>query len=503
MIFLTIADWTAFIGRFHPIFVHLPIGFLALIVLLELLKFLNRIVLSTEISNILLFATALSASLACLAGYFLSFEGGYNEEILNEHQNQGIALAVFAWLACLSKNAWLNSKFDFNKFIYFPALSFATLLMFAAGHHGGNLTHGETYLTENTPPPFRGWLGLTEKKEIPQTNEKPKITNINEALVFQDIVQPIFKQKCEQCHNASKMKGNLRIDEISLLQKGGKHGAIFKPNSVEESEFIQRILLPDSDEEHMPPKGKNQINENELTILKWWVQQGASFDKKVSQLTQTDEIKPILASIGGTPTVSGQVRQDKFDVEENILTKNVSEIEQSDIEIIKKSGGLILPLSKSSNYVELTFLNNPKFSDTEAALISIAPTQTLWLKLSNTQITDNSCTEISKLSNLTRLHLENTKITDAALNSIATLQNLEYLNLTNTSISDKGLLNLIALKNLKKIYLWKTKTTKTGVENLKKALPNLIVEVGITEQQVAELSALKAEEKSDDVYKKK
>ncbi len=135
-------------------------------------------------------------------------------------------------------------------------------------------------------------------------------------------------------------------------------------------------------------------------------------------------------------------------------------------------------------------------------MISLAPIQTLWLKLSNTQITDNSCTHISKLSNLTRLHLENTKITDAALASISTLQNLEYLNLTNTAITDKGLMALTVLKNLKKIYLWKTKVTQIGVENLTKALPNLIVEVGIDELEMTKLSKSKIEEKSDDVYKK-
>lgn len=504
MILLSIADWTAFIGRFHPLFVHLPIGFLALIVLLELLKKGNKISLSSEISYFILLATALSATISCVAGYFLSFEGGYNEEILAEHQIQGIALAAFTWLAWLSKNAWLTSKFDFNKFIYFPSLGFATLLMLVAGHHGGNLTHGETYLTENTPPPFRNWLGLPEKKETTKANEKPKITNVNEALVYQDIIQPIFKQKCEQCHNATKMKGELRMDQIALLQKGGKHGIIFKPNNVEESEFIKRILLPDSEEEHMPPKGKNQITENELSLLRWWVEQGAVFDKKVSQLTINESVKPILASLGGgfgASTVS--VKQDKFDREESLLTVVVDKVEASTIETIKKSGGLILPLAQNSNYVELTYLNNPKFSDKEANLLTIAAPQTLWLKLTNTQITDNGLAFVTKLTSLTRLHLENTKITDNGLENLKTLENLEYLNLTATNITDKGLKSIASLKNLKKIYLWKTQVSQAGVENLKKSLPNLVVELGFTENQIAAYLKSAKDTISDDVYQKK
>lgn len=504
MIFASVAEWMSFFGRFHPLAVHLPIGFLVLIVIFELLNKFQKNQVPAEVVSIALFVTAISASCACLLGYFLSLEGGYNEEILGEHQIQGIGLAIISWILWLTHSNWLLSKFSFAKYLYLPLLSFSFLLMIITGHHGGNLTHGETYLTENTPNPLRKLMNLPEKEiKTDESQVENKIANINEAFVYEDIVKPIFKQKCEQCHNASKMKGSLRMDEISLLQKGGKHGVIFKANNVEESEFLKRILLPESEEEHMPPKGKSQITENELIILKWWIQQGASFDKKVSQLVQTDEIKPILFSMGGgASNVSNRVMEDRFVIEESILSRNVGEVKQSDIEKIKKIGGLILPLSKDNNYVELTFLNNPKFSDNDSPLISISPEQTLWLKLSNTQITDKSCSEISKLTNLTRLHLENTKITDAALSSLGGLQNLEYLNLTNTSISDNGILALTNLKNLKKIYLWKSKVTMVGVENLKKKMPKLSVEIGLSEQQMEELSKQKVNEKSDDVYKK-
>jgi hypothetical protein len=309
--------------------------------------------------------------------------------------------------------------------------------MIVAGHHGGNLTHGDAYLTENTPNPFRSWLGFPKKSDVPKNENGTKILNPTEAQVFQDIIKPIFKQKCEQCHNANKMKGDLRMDDIKLFIKGGKHGVIFKANDIQGSEFIKRILLPESDEEHMPPKGKTQITENELIILKWWIEQGASFDKKVTQLSVSNEVKPILASvgIGDKKNVLTEIKQDKYTVEESILAKNVDAVEISVIEKVKNLGGLVLPLSQNNNYVEVTFLNNPKFSDIDASIIAIAPVQTLWLKLSKTQISDNSIEFIMKLPNLTRLHLENTKISDNAINSIIILQNLEYLNLIETNIT--------------------------------------------------------------------
>lgn len=503
-IILSISDWTSFFGRFHPLFVHLPIGFLVLIAIMEFLKFTKKLTVDDTLLKIVLLLTAISATFSCFAGYFLSLEGGYNEEILDEHKWQGIWLAVFTWIAWFAKNAKLNEEFNIQKFVYFPALIFSMLLMFVAGHHGGNLTHGETYLTENTPQPFRNWFGIPEKNDKTESSKKV-IANINEALVYQEIIHPIFKEKCEKCHNASKMKGDLRMDEVALFQKGGKNGVIFKANNVEESEFIKRILLPESDEHHMPPKGKNQISENEITLMKWWVEQGASFDKKISQLTVNKSIKSILVNYGGGMGTSSNsiVKQDKFDIEEELLSKEVNAIDDDFITEIKNTGGLVLPLGQNTNYVEITFLNNSKFSDKEANMLSKSPKQTLWLKLNNTQITDKTLEEVSKLTNLTRLHIENTKISDAGMTQLSKLENLEYLNLNGTNLTDAGLKNLSSLKNLKKIYLWQTKITPNGMEDLKKSLPNLNINLGISQKQITTLLSAKADTISDDVYKKK
>ena len=510
LIILSVSDWMAFFGRFHPLLVHLPIGFLMLIALIEVLRLLGKLSVSAEVIRIALFVSALSATFACVAGYFLSLEGGYNEEILDDHKWQGIGLATFCWVALIAQNQWLTKKIKFTKFIYLPALTLATLLTFVAGHHGGNLTHGETYLTENTPPTFRNWLGMPDKIIDKQATEKAtaQLADVNEAMVYQEIIHPIFKQKCEQCHNAGKMKGNLRMDEMALLQKGGKNGVIFKANNVEESEFIKRILLPDNDEHHMPPKGKNQISENELSLMKWWVEQGATFDKKVSQLSVGEPIKPILATLGGGMGVAvlatnATVKQDRFDLENKLLTQEVSTIDAGISDEIKESGALILPFAQNNNYVEISYINNAKLTDKEAIVLAKAPEQTIWLKLSNTQITDKTLEEVAKLKYLTRLHLEKTKITDNGLNQLKTLQNLEYLNLIGTSITDAGLKNLTAIKSLKKIYVWQTKVTQTGADDLKKTLPNLIIDLGISELQVAAFLKVKSEEKSDDLYKKK
>jgi hypothetical protein len=71
------------------------------------------------------------------------------------------------------------------------------------------MTHGEDYLSANTPEPFRSLLGLPARKAGSTTQKK--IENIDEALVYQDIIAPVMEQKCWSCHNANKIKGELRM----------------------------------------------------------------------------------------------------------------------------------------------------------------------------------------------------------------------------------------------------------------------------------------------------
>lgn len=93
LILLQATDWTYFIGRFHPVLVHLPIGFLLIAALLEIGKRIGKSVSDSSITFIL-FWSSIGATMACIAGYLLSLGGGYDEELLSDHQWQGIGVAV-------------------------------------------------------------------------------------------------------------------------------------------------------------------------------------------------------------------------------------------------------------------------------------------------------------------------------------------------------------------------------------------------------------------------
>src|SRR6188768_1177613 len=75
-------DFFTFLGRFHPLIVHLPIGFLFIAVALEYLSRRKKFENLKHATTTVLFFTSVSSILAAILGYFLSLAGDYDEEIL-------------------------------------------------------------------------------------------------------------------------------------------------------------------------------------------------------------------------------------------------------------------------------------------------------------------------------------------------------------------------------------------------------------------------------------
>ncbi|GAB3966237.1 ribonuclease inhibitor [Spirosoma terrae] len=500
------ADWVLFFGRFHPLIVHLPIGFLLIAGLLELDRLTRRNTVSPHTITLILFWSAVSATMACVFGYMLSQEGGYDAEALSSHQWQGIAVAVFAWLAWAVKSENLGRLIPFAQLIYLPALAVALVMLLAAGHQGGNLTHGSDFLTQYAPESVRTMAGLPAKQN--EFKAEP-ITDVNQALVYQQIVNPILQTRCVQCHNADKSKAGLRLDSPDMIRKGSEDGPVFVAGKGTASQLVKVCLLPEEDDHHMPPKGKTQLTEGQVALLTWWIDQGASFDKKVADLTTNDAIRPVLAALGGESAgtngsaVATTGRNTGSPAPESaVLTMKLPAVDPKVVDELKKTGLLVLPLSKEQNQLEVSAVNARTFNDAQAALLPKLSQQLVWLKLGDTEISDASLAAVAKLKNLQKLHLERTGVTDAGLKQLKGLTNLEYLNLYGTAVTDAGLAELAGIKSLKKVYLWQTKATAQGIDNLKKAMPSLEIVGGIDEKAVAEFAKANAADSKTETDKK-
>ncbi|WP_339734019.1 PSD1 and planctomycete cytochrome C domain-containing protein [uncultured Gimesia sp.] len=91
-----------------------------------------------------------------------------------------------------------------------------------------------------------------------------------DALSFENDVRKILKVHCLHCHGENgETEGSLDLRLKRLMVKGGDSGAAIVPGKSGESELIARI-----EAKEMPPEGKH-MPEEELAILKRWVNQGA------------------------------------------------------------------------------------------------------------------------------------------------------------------------------------------------------------------------------------
>lgn len=449
MILLAVTD---ILGRFHPVLVHLPIGILLIACFFQL--FAKKYPALKPALQPMVFWGMLTAVASCVTGYMLSLSGDYEGALLEKHQWLGIATALASLaLYFFYKYASYNKGTNILSVVII-------LLITITGHLGGSLTHGENFLTE-------GFSVGAEHQTL-----KP-IPNIQEAVLYTDVVQPVLEAKCYSCHGSNKQKGKLRLDAEPGILKGGKDGPAIVSGKPDESELIKRLLLPLSDEDHMPPKEKPQLSPNEVAILSWWVSTGNSFTKKVKELPQTDKIKMVLSALQSGS--SGATTEEQTpDVPEE-------EVGVADPDAVKKltdAGVMVVPVSKEKNYLLVSFVTATANAASLVQLLEPLKKQIVWLKLDNSNISDSSLKAISKLSNLTRLYLSNTAITDAGLAALKDLKQLQALNLMGTKVTNKGVEQLKDNKLLRTVNLYKTAVDKANWAQLKQVFPKTILDSG-------------------------
>jgi hypothetical protein len=419
-----IPDWFSFIGRVHPLLLHIPIGLTVALLLFNSLKPKVEEQSFDLILDFLLLILAFTSVLSAFAGLVLSFENGYEAETIKNHKYTGIGLSLLVYLIYEFRERIFASKVFTN-----ITLILTIIVVSIVGHLGGNITHGEDFL-----------LGEKEAK-TPETT-------------FDKFVYPILDQKCKSCHNDQKTKGHLNMSTIEKIKKGGKNGQLWVGNDTLNSHILKRAYLDLEDKKHMPPKGKPQLTAHELLILKKWIQEGAKYDQKLSDL------KP--SSFFYTSASNQEVK-----VEAKVY--NFSAASESSINELSTPFCTIKPIANNSPAVKVNFYVSSKFDPKTLSSLSKIGEQIVSLNLSKMPVIDENFGEISKFQNLEYLNLNQTNITGKGIEKLKNCKNLEVLAVANTKIGFENLLKIMDMPSLKEVYLWETKFTKVQYEQLKKS----------------------------------
>jgi len=277
-------DFIFFLGRFHVLLLHLPIGIIVALFVLEWQSRKDRYRHLEAASPFLWGATAISALVTVLLGYMHFAEGSFTGPSGEQHRFFGTIVAVVATgVALLRSSSFANSY----KPLFFPASLVLLVLVAITGHYGGNLTHGSTYLVEYAPQPVRSLAGLAPKRTL---------TTVSAADPFADVVGPLLTERCAGCHNEDKQESELVLTTYAGVMRGGESGRVVVAGNTDLSELLRRITADPSDEEFMPAEGKTPLTAQQVEIIRWWIAAGAPNGGTVGELEVPAEMQQVLST---------------------------------------------------------------------------------------------------------------------------------------------------------------------------------------------------------------
>jgi uncharacterized membrane protein/mono/diheme cytochrome c family protein len=271
------AAFAQFIGRFHPVLVHLPIGLLLLVPILEIFGLLHIWKHLQKTAGLVLVIATFGVIGATIVGWLLAWSGGYQGETVTNHLWGGIALSACCLVSLALRPSYISREgFVLARVLYIPLLLAIVGVMSWTSHQGSIITHGEDYLTKYMPAGMRSFFGVAPAAAKPtKPAEGATATTSATASVFESQITPIIEKHCISCHKPSKHKADLRMDTYELLMKGGESGPAIVAGSLEKSDLYRRITLPDDDDDFMPTDGKPALSPAEIKLIADWITAGA------------------------------------------------------------------------------------------------------------------------------------------------------------------------------------------------------------------------------------
>ena len=432
----------AFLGRLHPLVVHFPIGLISVLLLFEILGRWARMSFLHKSVPLLLVLSVISTLVSVLVGFLLYRSGEYTGDLMRSHLWGGVILG----LGMLVTAALFQYKGRTPG--YLGALVLSNLVLVYTGHMGGSLTHGENFLAEALPGAV---VTAPIEKKSPAEYE-----------VFDDLVMPVLKRRCQSCHNPNKVKGGLLLTHFEDMLAGGKSGkAGIVPGDLEGSELYQRVVLPESDDDHMPPEGKPALKESEIALLKWWIESGAESGQVLGEAIEDSLVGSWLADL------MPQLIEDHRETYQNQLTALER---KEDVASLIRKWDLVLTVDEAEDSTLLAVsmrLPPPYVNDDFLADLTRYGESISKLSLPATEITDDGLFHLSQMSELRELYLQKTCVSGEGLVYLKELPRLEVLNLSYTKVDNVAALHLLEFPALKRVYLFHSDVSQNVVEALR------------------------------------
>lgn len=438
---LVIPAWLQPIGRMHPLVLHFPI---VLVILAMCLDFFgpNRDTSNefyADLSKKLLLASALLTAITVIMGLFLSKEEGYNGDTLQWHKWTGVFTFFFVSIVY-----WIRNLKWYKRFIRKISSLAVVCILILAGHFGAALTHGEDFIL----------------KPLAVTKEAPAVP-IEQAVLFDHLIKPVFEKKCAACHKPGKMKGKLSLMDSASIVKGGKTGKLFIASDISTSLLLERIHLPIEEKKHMPPAGKPQLTEQETQLIRLWIASNAHFTQPIRELSENDSLRLLAAQI--LQPASGDAY-------------NFPPADEKTIAALNDNYRTIRSIAKESPALSVDMYNAATYQSKRLEELSSIKKQVVSLNLNKLPVEDEDLKSVRQFENIRKLELNFTNVTARGLKELIPLRYLQTIALSGTKLNYQGLKDqLPAFKSLKKIIVSNAGLSDAEAEQLQKDNSRIII----------------------------
>ncbi len=242
---------------------------------------------------------------------------------------------------------------------------------------------------------------------------------------YKERVVPVLQEHCVGCHGERRQKGGLRLDTFTYVMLGGKHGSVVTPGRVEESQLVERVLLPVTNDKVMPPAGRAMMKVDEKTVLKLWIAHGASSTRLTDTIpgVPMPEIKVVIPSLDETATASARSAM------------------KASVESLQRRFGAALSYEsrESADLVLNASLLGAAFGDAELGALESLYEKIVIADFSDTAISDKSAIALARMDRVRNLRLAGTKVSDVVVQSIASLPSIQVLTVADTLVTEESL----------------------------------------------------------------
>src|SRR5882672_2216025 len=378
-------DFLYFLGRFHVLALHLPIGIILAAVAVDWIARRDRYRQLATISPFLWGFAAASAVLTAVLGYMHFEEGAFSGFSASAHRFFGTATAVIAVAIWgLSRRPELYRKVNVATGVV------ALAVVAVTGHFGGNLTHGSSFLWQYAPGPLRALGGVPSR---------PPVTSVAAADPYLDVVHPLLERRCMTCHSANKRENGFSMATYESTLAGGDTGRAIVPGKSDASELYRRISLDHDDEDFMPAEGKTPLTADQVAILRWWIDAGTPHGVTVGETVVGGDIEALLAA--------------ELEVAPNPATMPMSVADAAVVDRLYSLGFLVRQVSQSdSRLIVSVYSPGSRVTAEQMAGLLASADQIVELNLQDAELEDSILADVSQFTELTRLRLSHNKLTD-------------------------------------------------------------------------------------------